>query len=246
MINIVICDDDRGDLEYIFNLLQEILSTCNWDYHIHQFTSAIELLKSIKKLHIAILDISMNDINGIELGEKVKAFCPEAEIIYTTSYEQYCIQAINEIHAFSFLSKPVEKQKLEKQIIELMKKKGRLQEMEVKIFEKIIDSSGKEYSALKLNLRDIIYIEYIKTKRRAAVIMENKIYEYPCVMEKLSKELEEYGFAINCRGNLVNLRHVVKIKGYEVHMDNGYVLSLSQKRVAAFKEKMNTFLHNNI
>ncbi len=188
----------------------------------------------------------MNEINGIELGEKVKALCPEADIIYTTSYEQYCMQAINEIHAFSYLSKPVEKKKLEKQILELMKKQGRLPETEVKIFDKIFDSNGRERSALKLNLKDIIYFEYIKTKRRASVIMENKSYEYPCVMEKLSKELEEYGFAVNCRGNLVNLRHVAKIKGYELHMDNGKVLSLSQKRVAEFKEKMNDFLHNNI
>lgn len=246
MIDIVICDDDRGDLEHIFNLLQETLSGCNWDYHVRQFTSAIELLKCVKNIHIAILDISMSEINGIELGEKVKALCPEAEIIYTTSYEQYCMQAINEIHAFSFLSKPVEKKKLEKQVLELMKKKGRLYETEVKIFDKIFDSGGKEYSALKLSLKDIIYFEYIKTKRRTAVIMENESYEYPCVMEKLSKELEEYGFAVNCRGNLVNLRHVAKIKGYELHMDNGCVLSLSQKRVAEFKEKMNAFLHNNI
>ncbi len=246
MIEIVICDDDRSDLEYLFNLLQEILSCCNRDYHVHQFTSATELLNNIKKLHIAILDISMNEINGIELGEKVKALCPEADIIYTTSYEQYCMQAINEIHAFSYLSKPVEKKKLEKQILELMKKQGRLPETEVKIFDKIFDSNGRERSALKLNLKDIIYFEYIKTKRRASVIMENKSYEYPCVMEKLSKELEEYGFAVNCRGNLVNLRHVAKIKGYELHMDNGKVLSLSQKRVAEFKEKLNDFLHNNI
>ena len=135
MIDIVICDDDRGDLEHTFNLLQEILSCCNWDYHVHQFTSAMELLKSVKKIHIAILDISMSEINGIELGEKVKSLCPEAEIIYTTSYEQYCMQAINEIHVFSFLSKPVEKEKLEKQVLELMKKKGRLHETEVKIKE---------------------------------------------------------------------------------------------------------------
>lgn len=151
MIDIVICDDDRGDLEHIFNLLQETLSGCNWDYHVRQFTSAIELLKCVKNIHIAILDISMSEINGIELGEKVKALCPEAEIIYTTSYEQYCMQAINEIHAFSFLSKPVEKKKLEKQVLELMKKKGRLYETEVKIFDKIFDSGGKEYSALKLS-----------------------------------------------------------------------------------------------
>lgn len=246
MTEIVICDDDRGDLEYIVNLLQEILSCCNWDYHIRSFISATELLKTVKKLHIAILDISMGAMNGIELGEKVKARCPGAEIIYTTSYEQYCMQAINKVHAYSFLRKPVEKGELKKQVLGLLEDGSKLNEGEEKVFEKIQDSQGKEYPSLKLKLEDIVYFEYIKTTRRAAIIMEKETYEYPCVMEKLAVELENQGFVVNCRGNLINLRHVVKIKGYEIYMDNGGILPLSQRRVADFKEKLNNFLNNNI
>lgn len=246
MTEIVICDDDRGDLEHIVNLLQEILSCCNWDYHIRSFISATELLKTVKKLHIAILDISMGAMNGIELGEKVKARCPGAEIIYTTSYEQYCMQAINKVHAYSFLRKPVEKGELKKQVLGLLEDGSKLNEGEEKVFEKIQDSQGKEYPSLKLKLEDIVYFEYIKTTRRAAIIMEKETYEYPCVMEKLAVELENQGFVVNCRGNLINLRHVVKIKGYEIYMDNGGILPLSQRRVADFKEKLNNFLNNNI
>lgn len=76
--------------------------------------------------------------------------------------------------------------------------------------------------------------------------MEKETYEYPCVMERLADELEGHGFAINCRGNLVNLRHIVKIKGYEIYMDNGQTRPLSQRRVADFKERLNDFLNNNI
>lgn len=246
MTEIVICDDDRGDLEHIVNLLQEILSCCNWDYHIRSFISATELLKTVKKLHIAILDISMGAMNGIELGEKVKARCPGAEIIYTTSYEQYCMQAINKVHAYSFLRKPVEKGELKKQVLGLLEDGSKFNEGEEKVFEKIQDSQGKEYPSLKLKLEDIVYFEYIKTTRRAAIIMEKETYEYPCVMEKLTVELENQGFVVNCRGNLINLRHVVKIKGYEIYMDNGGILPLSQRRVADFKEKLNNFLNNNI
>lgn len=246
MTEIVICDDDRGDLEHIVNLLQEILSRRKCEYHIRSFLSAAELLETVKKLHIAILDISMEAINGIELGEKVKARCPGAEIIYTTSYKQYCMQAINKVHAYSFLCKPVEKGELEKQVSGLLESGNKLNEGEEKVFEKIQDSKGKEYPSLKLRLEDIICFEYIKTTRRAAIIMEKETYEYPCVMEKLAGELENKGFVVNCRGNLINLRHVVKIKGYEIYMDNGDILPLSQKRVADFKEKLNDFLNNNI
>lgn len=65
-------------------------------------------------------------------------------------------------------------------------------------------------------------------------------------MKKLAAELAAYGFMINARGSLVNLRHIVKIKGYDIYLDNGKILNLSQKRAVKFKEKMNEFIHNNI
>lgn len=246
MTEIVICDDDRGDLDHIVDLVQEILSCCHWDYHICSFLSATELLETVKRIHIAILDISMGTMDGIELGKKVKARCPEAKIIYITSYEQYCMQAINKVHAYSFLCKPVKKEELERPLLELLEKGNRSDEGAEKVFEKILDSKGKAYPSLRLNLNDIIYFEYIKTTRRVAITMEKETYEYPCVMERLADELKDHGFAINCRGNLVNLRHVVKIKGYEIYMDNGQTRPLSQRRVADFKEKLNDFLNNNI
>lgn len=88
--------------------------------------------------------------------------------------------------------------------------------------------------------------DHATVSNRAAIITEQETYEYPCVMEKLAGDLEHHGFVVNCRGNLINLRHVVKIKGYEIYMDNGGILPLSQRRVADFKEKLNDFLNNNI
>ena len=39
-------------------------------------------------------------------------------------------------------------------------------------------------------------------------------YEYDCIFEKLVEELQPYDFVVNCRGNLVNLRHIEKIKDF--------------------------------
>lgn len=90
-----------------------------------------------------------------------------------------------------------------------------------KVFYKVLDSNGKEHSFVKLDLQNVIFFEYVKTKRRIAIVLENTVYEYSAVMEKLVDDLEDYGFAVNCRGNLVNLRHISKIKGYNIYMDNG-------------------------
>lgn len=245
MIYVAVCDDDRNDLNLASDILSDIFLQYKIDYDLQLFLSPVDLLKHMKKIDIAILDISMGQINGIELGMKLKVKFPDIKIIYTTSYKEYCIQAINDIHAFSFLCKPMKKEEMENQLLDLLKKLDNVNDMS-KLFYKVSNKEGREFPVLKFMLEDILYFEYIKTKRRISIVLKNEQYEFSYVMDKLSRELEAYGFAVNCRGSLVNLRHIVKVKGYDIYMDNGKVLILSQKRAVEFKEKMNVFIHNNI
>lgn len=104
----------------------------------------------------------------------------------------------------------------------------------------------KELSVVTLRLNDIIYFEYIKSMRKVAIVLGEKTYRCSYVMEKLAEELERYGFFTNCRGQLVNLRYISKIKGYDIYLYNEKKLPLSQKRAVEFKKIMNDFLHNNI
>lgn len=67
-------------------------------------------------------------------------------------------------------------------------------------------------------------------------------YECECTFENLVEELHPYDFAVNHRGCLVNLRHIEKIQGFHIYLDNGKELSLAQKRSSDFREEMNKFL----
>ncbi|MDE6760159.1 MAG: LytTR family DNA-binding domain-containing protein [Lachnospiraceae bacterium] len=245
-MEIAICDDDNADLKIMEKLFREIFFNFEVDCNLQLFNSAAQMLKKVKRIDIAILDIAMEELNGIDLGRKLKIRFPEAHIIYTTSYRQYCMQAINEVHAFSFLCKPLKKAVVKKQIAGVLKEIHQLEDIREKTFYKVSDMEGKEFAVLRINLNDIIYFEYIKLKRKIAIILENKVYEYPGVMKKLIEELEDDGFAVNCRGILINLRHIKKIRGYDIYMDNGMVLALSQKRVMKFKEKVNSYIHEHI
>lgn len=76
-------------------------------------------------------------------------------------------------------------------------------------------------------------------------MLADETYEYACIFEKLVEELQQYDFAVNCRGNLVNLRHIEKIKGFIIYLDNGKELQIAQKRIADFRLSMNEFLQRN-
>ena len=107
MLEIVVCDDDMADLERAVNMLHKIFTSQKIAYHIGQFASANQMLENISNIDIGILDISMEELNGIKLGRTLKEKFPDVKLVYITSYEEYCMQVINEVHAFSFLCKPL-------------------------------------------------------------------------------------------------------------------------------------------
>lgn len=243
MIEIAVCDDDANDLERAAGILLDIFSAQNIACNIKTFLSAREMLDSAKKIDIGILDIAMNELNGISLGRKLKERFPDIKLIYATSYEEYCMQAVNDVHAFSFLCKPLDSHKMHRQIIEALH--GIPDHAAEKEFYKVTDSRQKEYTSIKLKLKDILYLGYVKRSRKAQIVLAEETYECECVFKQLEEELQQYDFAVNSRGNLVNLRHVKKIKGFSIFLDNGKELPIAQKRIVDFRIKMNEFLQGN-
>lgn len=242
-MEIVVCDDDVVDLKYTENILHKVFVSQKIGYNMRTFLSANEMLEKVEKIDIGVLDISMKELNGIKLGRKLKEKFPDVKLIYITSYEEYCMQAINDAHAFSFLCKPLDSRKIIGQITEML---SYMSDTAIeKDFYKIVDSKGKEYISVKLKLNDILYFEYMKRSRKVSIVLANEVYEYECVFEKLVEELQQYDFVVNCRGNLVNLRHIERIKGFSIYLDSGKELQIAQKRSADFKKSMNEFLQRN-
>ena len=146
MLEIAVCDDDIADLECAVNMLHKIFTSQKIAYHIEKFMSANQMLENISRIDIGILDISMEELNGIKLGRKLKEKFPDVKLVYITSYEEYCMQVINEVHAFSFLCKPLEYDKLELQILELLNQ----------LPDSAVESSGKVPKEFKQQMKNWI------------------------------------------------------------------------------------------
>lgn len=243
MLEIAVCDDNGKDLNAITEILHEICAEIKQEYHVSVFQSPNDMLDRQTKIDIGILDIVMPECNGIDLGKKLKEKFGEIVLIYTTSYEEYCRQAINKVHAFSFLVKPLDKVELKEQIIECVQGTKEHEQDREFIFENVKDGNGDVIPIVRLKAKDILYCEYVKLQREISIVLENEVYFYAAVFERLSEQLQNYGFAVNCRGSIVNLSHIKRLKGYTIYLDNGEELLLTQKRVSDFKEKMNTYFH---
>lgn len=143
MLEIAICDDNMEELNHVARMVQDIFAAKKIKHELRLFTIPNELLKYKGRFDIVILDIVMGEYNGIDVGRKLKEKDPDISLIYTTSYEQYVMQAINDAHAYSYLCKPINKEKMRQQLgAVLTRLPDRMAEKE---FHKVIDSNNKEH-----------------------------------------------------------------------------------------------------
>ena len=72
---------------------------------------------------IALLDINLPDMNGIELAARLRETDPNLSIIFLTGYSEYAVDAFR-LHASGYLLKPVNKQRLKEEIDHAMRWRG--------------------------------------------------------------------------------------------------------------------------
>lgn len=250
MFKVAICDDELNETAVIKELVEEFMKDHGILYSIQIFLSGEELIISSVSFDFVFLDISMGGMNGIEAGMKLYQRNRKVRIIYITGYNEYCNDAVNRAHAFAYLPKPVEKEQLIDHISELVQVIGldRGNDIEIVLSNvtEISESGGKEYPAIKVTVSKILYFEYIKAARKIRVKTIKKAYEYIGTIADVEQRMEIYGFGTCYRGVIVNFEHVAKVKGDIVYLYTGERLPLSQKRVIAFKEQLNDYVHRSI
>jgi DNA-binding NtrC family response regulator len=114
-IKILLVDDEEG---YV-NVLANRLSKRNID--VTKAYSGSQGIQAVRKedFHVAVLDLKMEDMNGIEVLKIFKKMYPEMEVIMLSGHgsEQSAREGI-ELGAFDYLTKPCELEELIEKIHE--------------------------------------------------------------------------------------------------------------------------------
>ena len=81
------------------------------------FTRADEALEWLgeNRADIALLDINMSEMSGMELAALIKTKWPETAIVFLTAYPQYAVDAF-ELRATGYLLKPTSRERLEREL----------------------------------------------------------------------------------------------------------------------------------
>ena len=116
-MKIILVDDEQ----YALNSLQKNLKELEISEDIHTFDRSVYALNFAKnnKVDVAFLDISMPEMDGVELANELKKTNPQINIIFCTGYSEYMPQAID-IHASGYLLKPASKEDINKALNNLL------------------------------------------------------------------------------------------------------------------------------
>jgi len=111
---IAICvDDERRIMEHTVRMCLNLpLIT-----EAKGFTRSGDALEWLEKhsADLALLDIDMPEMNGIELTARIKRLRPDIAVIFLTGYAQYALDAFS-VHANGYMMKPVMEEKLSQEI----------------------------------------------------------------------------------------------------------------------------------
>ena len=238
MIKVLIIDDEqkaRSILEhYITNFIPQVTEIRQAD----SADAATEILKEYQP-GIVFLDVEMPHKNGFDFLVQLKE--PSFDVIFTTAYNQYAIQAIR-FSALDYLLKPVDpdelnaavQRHLEKQESVQQKKElfdnlvKNIEKKEVKDFKIAVPSSEGVYFFM---IDDILRLEADRSYTHIHLVNKR-----PFIASKTLKHfeemLDEFSFIRTHKSHLVNPKHITRISN-----DNEFVLLTDGSKVEVSRRK---------
>lgn len=246
MLQIAICDESREDSRKIRILLEQILNEYSIRYGIQVFEEGEEILASSVIYDLIFIDVKLNGEDGIKVAERLYCRNKASKIIFQSRLNQYCGDAVNKSHAFAFLKKPVDKKTLEKQIKDFLEIWNNAQETWVSLIQISAGTTNNKKQMIRLPVCDIYHFECQKNGKTIKAVTERGSFEYQGVFSDIEDRMNPFGFAVCNRGILVNLDKVARLDGHDIVMSNGIILPLSQRRNAAFKDRLQKYYYNSI
>lgn len=234
MIKIAIIEDEVNMLQVIKKYLEQIIKD-KFDMEIITFMDAETFLNQTnngQNIDILLCDIELPGINGIELGNAIKNSAPNLYLIYLTSHAQFAMQSY-QLDAYQYVMKE--------------EIQSRLPLILNKLYMKILSEQKKFRVLVNNNEKNVIYYKNVisVTKEKGAKYVLYKTfdgeYRERITMDELVKQLNSFEFIVVERGYIVNMRHIAKLKGKTIWLDNGDQVIISRARMTQVKNTINTY-----
>lgn len=247
MIRIAICDDNKSDIDIIHEYITAYFLDRSLSCEIEIFKSGEALLESENIFDTILLDVEMKGISGIQTGKRLKSKNRSVKILYVTNFPQYWAEALNSVHAFAYLQKPISLQDIAVQMDEILQSTEKHSQEEQEVIFEILKISkeyefDKEFKKFKID--SIYYFEYVN--RKIKIKASDGEYYFSGQMKDVMNQMKTPKFASCHQCFLINLEYVKKMKDYKLYLENGEMIPISQKKSSSFRYLLHEYIRKNI
>jgi two-component system, LytTR family, response regulator len=232
MITVGIIDDEKANRSVIKNILTEYCAYANIIVEDGLIESSVKEL-NLKKPEVIFLDIELKNGTGFDILTQLNY---KPEVIFTTAYSQYAINAIK-IKAFDYILKPINEEELVNSLKNCKEKILNAKEfaknaLGTDTFYNIATNEGK----LSLNFNDILYFEGSGSYTYCVTVSKKILFSKN--IGEVEKEIASSLFFRTHHSYIVNLTKINRIeikRNGKLFLNNNESIPLSQRKIKEFK-----------
>jgi two-component system LytT family response regulator len=248
-MNVLIIDDESKARSLLTTIIKEYVANISQLYEASNLLDGIEILKQ-ESIQVVFLDIEMPNHTGLQLFEFINIEEVEFEIIFTTAYSEYAIQAF-EFSAIDYLLKPLRPNKVVASI-EKAKKTLEQNQVQQRLTELKSALASEKFNKLALPVEDgIRFIKIEDIYFCEADAMYTNFYLKGNEKILISKPLKYFTdllenkalFYKTHRSYLVNLQYlqkIVKKEGTYLELEDNHRVPVSKEKKDNLFELINT------
>ncbi|CAN5555624.1 LytTR family DNA-binding domain-containing protein [soil metagenome] len=240
-IKAIIIDDELSSLQNLQQKLEEFCPTVQVIATAQKPEEAI-LLINHHKPDVIFLDIEMPKMSGFRMLEELGE--ADFEIIFTTAYNHYAIEAIR-IAAFDYLLKPIAIKELQQTVDRLNEQRNYQTKEKIDILKSSMNEKRTQEDKIAISTSE--GLEFIPIKNILHIESSSnysKIYfnnEKTLMVTKLLKDFEDmlipYHFYRIHNSHLINLNYIQKYlrgNGGRVIMQDGTTIEVARRKKEEF------------
>ena len=230
MIPIAICDDELLHARQT----QAAIRRCEAQAVTRCFETPLALLAAVTQQgyapRVAVLDIRMAGMDGIELAKRLNALVPGCAVIFLTAYLSYAPDVYETRHVYFVL-----KRELDRRIGSALR--AALAETAAPASLQLATAHGYR----NVPVTDVLFLERILRKTRVVLTDgEELVTAAPAALLEAVPD----GVFLRCHQSyLVNLEQVERLEDSCFHMKDGQVIPISRN---FYKQSKNAYYHHRL
>jgi DNA-binding LytR/AlgR family response regulator len=221
MTRILICDDNSEDLSEVYKITEDFYkNTAAASYSILKFDNpekALEYIEDGNQVDIAVLDVLMPKMNGMELAAHMRKLGFGGYLIFLTSTNDFAAQSYS-VKAFSYILKPAERREVS-ELLEIIEK---MRQAEDRNGFPLSRKSGIRF----VLYTELMYIEAMNHQLQFHLIDGEVISTYATLKEYSQLLLDKPQMCKPQKSFIVNLDYVRNFENSAIFMRDGTRISV--------------------